>query len=108
VWRIEENTSSYYHTKTIQADYKITQLTAYVHSKIVLLSMLMLIPDGDSETAVCGCGRQTCKGKGHTVGFPSGPPPTPKLDEVFFREKEREREFRTSIQKNLIPGSCYL
>lgn len=68
----------------------------------------MLIPAGDAENTVGGCDRQTYKDKGRTVGFPSGPPPTPKLDEVFFRERERERVQNLYPKKILIPESCYL
>jgi len=56
----------------------------------------MLIPVGGAEVLVGGLDRLTCKDKGRTMGFPGGPPPTPKLDEVYF---EREREFRTCIKK---------
>jgi hypothetical protein len=45
--------------------------------------MLMLIPAGEAEATAGGYDRLTCKGKGRTVGSPSGPPPTPKLDGVF-------------------------
>jgi hypothetical protein len=45
--------------------------------------LLMLIPAGDAETTVGGYDRLTYKDKGRTVGFPSGPPPTPKLDEIL-------------------------
>jgi hypothetical protein len=67
-----------------------------------VFNLLMLIPAGDVSPAIGECVRLTCKYKEHTVGFPSGPPSTPKLDEEFFREKEIE--FRTCIQPNLIPG----
>jgi len=66
----------------------------------------MLIPAGEAETAVGGYDRLTCKDKGRTVGSPSGSPPTPKLDEVYF---ERERESSELVsRKNSIPGPRYL
>jgi hypothetical protein len=46
--------------------------------------LLMLIPVGEAGAAAGGLNRLTCKGKGRTMGFPSGPPPTPKLDEIYF------------------------
>ncbi|XP_062169499.1 V-type proton ATPase subunit e1-like isoform X1 [Alnus glutinosa] len=50
---------------------------------VVMYILLMLIPAGDAETTVGGYDRLTYKDKGRTVGFPSGPPPTPKLDEIL-------------------------
>jgi hypothetical protein len=52
----------------------------------------MKIPTGDVEADVGGYLRVAYKIKEHTVGYPSGPPPTPKLDKMFMRERERERE----------------
>jgi hypothetical protein len=46
--------------------------------------MLMLTPVGEAGDAAGRLDRLTCKDKGRTVGFPSGPPPTAKLDEVYF------------------------
>jgi hypothetical protein len=54
--------------------------------------MLMLIPAGETGGTRGEYDRPTCKGKGHTAGCPSGPPPTLKLDEAIQRERERERE----------------
>jgi hypothetical protein len=56
----------------------------------------MLIPVGGAEVLVGGLDRLTCKDKGRTMGFPGGPPPTPKLDEVYF---ERERESSELVSK---------
>ncbi len=44
----------------------------------------MLIPVTEAGAAAGGLDRLTCKDKGRTVGFPSGPPLTPKLDEIYF------------------------
>jgi hypothetical protein len=49
--------------------------------------LLMLVPAGDVSPALSECVRLTCKYKEHTMGFPSGSPPTPKLEERFFREE---------------------
>jgi hypothetical protein len=45
---------------------------------------LMLVPAGDVSSATNECVRLSCKYKEHTVGFPSGSPPTPKLEEGFL------------------------
>jgi hypothetical protein len=44
----------------------------------------MLFPVGEAGAAAGGLNQLTWKDKGRTVGFPSGPPPTPKLDEIYF------------------------
>jgi hypothetical protein len=46
-----------------------------------MLWLLMLVPAGDVSPAISECVRLTCKYREHTVGFPSGSPPTPKLEE---------------------------
>lgn len=46
--------------------------------------LLIIIPAGEAGAAAGGLDRLTCKDKGHAMGFPSGPPSMPKLDEVYF------------------------
>jgi hypothetical protein len=60
----------------------------------------MKIPTGDVEADVGGYLRVAYKIKEHTVGYPSGPPPTPKLDKMFMRERERERERESECFSN--------